>query len=546
MAFEPIRVAWPSERLIHVDDHVLVVDKPRGLPVHGGSPDFDDVVTRLARWLAEHGESEYLSVHSRLDKEVSGVMVFGRMAAENQAIAREFESRAIVKRYLAVVRDAGLPARFELRDRLQPSENGPTRIVSSGGVEAITEGTVRARRHGRALVELQPKTGRRHQLRVQLAHRGAAICGDLLYQGDSASRLMLHAVEVESQALGWHFASEAPEEFADFALAESLGSARHLRRMLFDAAWLREPLFRGSDVMRLVNADGDGTSGVAVDRYGDWAVIELFTDEAISRRRELCEGLLELGARGVYAKCRVRRDLRRENVEELAPSVPDVGEAAPEAMVVNEQGVSFEVRLGDGWDVGLYLDQRENRRRVMGMAKGRAVLNLFGYTASFSVAAAMGGARRTVTVDISGRALERARRNFELAQIAPGNEHQFVREDAVEWVERACRAQQRYDLVILDPPSFATTGRGRVFRLEDRWDQLLTGALRLLNPLGQMLVISHERAAGPKSLRRRIQRAAEHLGFAPPAVRDISSAVDAPPGPGGPWPSFGLWVALRA
>lgn len=545
MAFEPIRVAWPSARLIHVDDRVLVVDKPRGLPVHGGSPDFDDVVTRLARWLTERGQAEYLSVHSRLDKDVSGVMVFGRQPGDNQAIAREFEARAVTKRYLAVVRDNGLPARFSMHDRLQPSERGPTRVVSSGGVEAITEGCVRQRKHGRALLELWPKTGRRHQLRAQLAHRGAAICGDQLYQGDRALRLMLHAVGIESEKLGWQFTAEPPEEFSDLALSESLGSATHLQRMLFDAAWLREPLFRSSDTLRLVNAQGDGVAGVAVDRYGDWLVAELFSDEAIARRAELCAQLAELGARGIYVKCRMRRDLRREDVETLAPKLPDVGEAAPEALVVNEQGLSLEVRLADGWDTGLYLDQRENRRRVMATAKGRSVLNLFGYTASFSVAAALGGAARTVTVDISGRALERARRNFELAGIDPGSEHHFVREDVVEWLERACRSERRFDLVILDPPSFSTVGRGRVFKLDERWDQLLAGAIHLLSPLGQLLVVSHERDAGPKALRRRIQRLAEGLGRVAPAVRDLSAAVDFPAGPDGSWPSFGLWVALR-
>jgi len=357
---------------------------------------------------------------------------------------------------------------------------------------------------------------------------------------------MLHAASIESNALGWQFASELPEEFSELGRGKTLGSREHLRQLLFDSAWLREPLFRSSDAQRLVNAHGDGLAGIAVDRFGDWAVAELSSDEAFARRAELCDAILALGARGVYTKCRLRRDLRHENVEELAPKVPDVGEGAPPALTVNEQGLSVEVSLGDGWDVGLYVDQRENRRRVMGMSKERAVLNLFGYTGSFSVAAALGGAKHTVTVDISRRALERARRNFELAGIAPGSAHHFVREDVVEWLERACRKEQRFDIVILDPPSFSTLGKGRVFKLEERWEQLLAGAIHLLHPLGQLLVISHERAVGPKALRRRIQHVAEQLGHTPPAVRDISPAVDVPPGPDGPWPSFGLWVALRA
>lgn len=545
MAFEPIAVAWPEERILHADARVLVVNKPRGLPVHGGTPDFDDVVTRLARWLRERDESDYLSVHSRLDKEVSGVLVFGRSRSENQSIAREFESHRVLKRYVAVVRDHGLPERFEMRDRLQPSEQGPTRVVREGGVDAVTSGVVMARQNGRALVELRPQTGRRHQLRVQLAQRGAPICGDSLYGGERALRLMLHAVGVESKVLGWHFELPTPEEFKGYGLEYGLGSSERLRRALFDAAWLREPLTRSSDAMRLVNADGDGLPGVAVDRYGDFAVLELFSEEALQRSRELCGLVHELGARGVYSKIRRRGDLRRANVDELAASQAECGENAPEAFLIRECGVPAEVRLGDGWDVGIYLDQRDNRRRVMAAAKNRSVLNLFGYTGTFSVAAALGGANRTVTVDLSGRALERARRNLELAQVPSSGVHEFVRADVIEWFARAKRGNQRFGLIILDPPSFSTTGRGKVFRLADAWDELLQGTLGLLEPKGQMLVISHERGSSQNSLRRRILRAAQRVGHSSPAVRDLNSSVDFPDGLDGPWPSFGLWVALR-
>lgn len=545
MAFEPIAVVWPKARIIHVDERVLVVDKPRGLPVHGGSPEFDDVVTRLARWLRVRGEPEYLSVHSRLDKEVSGVMVFGRLPSDNRAIAQQFESHEVIKRYLALITDDGLPDRFELRDRLQPSERGPTRVVSRGGVEALTQGAVRSRTKGRALVELWPRTGRRHQLRVQLAHRGAPICGDVLYGGERAARLMLHAVNIESKRLGWNYAAELPEDFRLIHGTFGLRSRGWLDRALFDAAWLREPLTRSTNTLRLVNAEGDALPGVAVDRFGDWAVVELFSDEAIERKQEICELVHALGARGVYAKIRMRRDLRHQDVEALAKGDPIVGEPAPESIVVNEFAVPSEVSLADGWDVGIYLDQRDNRRRVRSAAKDKSVLNLFGYTATFSVAAALGGARQVMTVDLSGRALDRARRNFELAGIGVDERHRFVRADVVEWLARAHRSAQKFDLVILDPPSFSTVARGKVFRLADAWDALLLAVFKLLNPGGQLLVISHERATTQTALRRRIQRAAESGGCGNPAVRDLNSPVDFPASADGPWPSFGFWVALR-
>lgn len=541
MAFEPIAVVWPEERILHLDERLLVIDKPRGLPVHGGTPEFDDVVTRLARWLRQRGEDDYLSVHSRLDKDVSGVMVFGRRPSDNRAIAQEFEAHRVIKRYVAVVADPGLPDRFEMHDRLQPSERGPTRVVSAGGVEASTQGFVRTRSNGRAWVELYPRTGRRHQLRAQLAKRNAPICGDALYGGARAPRLMLHAVAIASKALGWDFASAVPDGFG----AAEPWSSRGLTQALFDAAWLREPLLRSTDAMRLVNSESDGVPGVTVDRFGDWAVVELFSEDAIARKQEICEIVQRWGARGVYAKIRMRRDLRHEDVEDLAQSAPVIGEPAKEAFVVREFGVPAEVRLGDGWDVGIYLDQRDNRRRIRAAAKDASVLNLFAYTATFSVAAALGGARQVVTVDLSGRALDRARRNYELAGIEVDERHRFIRADAVDWLTRAARSQQVFDLVILDPPSFSTVGRGKVFRLADAWDSLLTAVFRLLSPRGQLLVISHERAATQTALRRRVQRAAERAGRRDPAVRDLNSPVDFPPAYDGPWPSFGFWVAPR-
>jgi 23S rRNA (cytosine1962-C5)-methyltransferase len=538
-------VAWPRERLIYQDAHVVVVDKPRGLPVHGGNAEIRDVVTRVAAYLREQGESDYLSVHSRLDKEVSGLLVLGHAPEDNAKVAKEFEAHRVTRRYLAVVRDNGLPRRFEMRDLLRPHESGPTEVVKSGGVEAVTTGTVRARERGRALVELLPRTGRRHQLRVQLASRGAPICGDPWYGGDAATRLLLHAFQVDSTVLGWQFESKIPEEFEDFGYSFTLGTSERLKRAIRDAAWLRESLFPLTETLRLVNAEGDGLPGLTVDAYGEYAVVELFNDEAVARRTEIVDAVTRIGATAVYVKCRLRRDLRHEDVEQLAPATPDVGPAATNPMLVQEQGIPVEVELGDGWDTGIYLDQRENRRRVFAAAVGRSVLNLFAYTGMFSVAAALGGASRTTTVDLSGRALDRARRNFALSGIDTDERHRFVRADAVDWLARACRRGERYGLIVLDPPSFSTLGKGRVFRLEDAWEGLLERTLSLLEPRGLMLLVSHERGSGPAVLRRRVQRAATRLGLSAPAVRDIAPAVDFPAPSAGPWPSFALWVELR-
>ncbi|MGC4065475.1 MAG: class I SAM-dependent methyltransferase [Polyangiaceae bacterium] len=322
------------------------------------------------------------------------------------------------------------------------------------------------------------------------------------------------------------------------------GSPKRLSRALFDAAWLRESLFATTETLRLVNAEADALPGVTVDAYGEHAVVELLTEETVARRADIVARVMELGAQSVYVKCRMRRDLRQEDVEHWAPRTPDSGSPAPSPYVVREAGVPVEVELGDGWDTGLYPDQRENRKRIRGVSSGRSMLNLFAYTGMFSVAAALGGATSTTTVDLSGRALERARRNFALSDIPTDERHRFVRADAVEWLSRKRRAGVHFDVIVLDPPSFSTVGKGRVFKLAKAWEGMLEDALLCLNPQGRMLVVSHERDASAKALRHRILSVAERSKVTRVSVREMASAPDFPDTSRGPFPAFALWVEL--
>ncbi len=544
MAFEPVLVSWPEARIIHRDSDWLVVDKPSRIPVYGGPEGFDDMMTRLSRHLAERGAPTELGVHQRLDRDASGVMLFARRRHANLVLAGAKQAHRFVRRYLAVVRDAGLLPSFEWTDHLQPSTQGPTRRVHQGGVLAHTRGRVLRRESGRACVELFPETGRRHQLRVQLALRGAPICGDPIYGGDPAPRLMLHAASLTVDGIEQSFVAAVPEEFATLGDPSPLGSPQRLCRVLFDAAWLRAPLARENTAYRLVNAEGDGLTGLVVDRLGDHAVLELRSPEALARREEIARAVAELGAQAVYVKCRPRGDPRAQTVEQLAPSLPDVGEPVQAPYSVREGPIDFEVSPSDGWDTGLYLDQRDNRRRIREKAQGRDVLNLFSYTGGFSVAAAAGGARSTVSVDVSARAQRRALRNFEVAGIETGESHRLVCSEVGVWLARARRRRVRFDLVVLDPPSFATLGKKRVFRLARDAEALLVSVMGLLRPGGELLVVSHERPVSPARLRRRLQDAARAAGRRVVSLRSIPNQIDCPSGWQGPIPSQSCWMTL--
>jgi 23S rRNA (cytosine1962-C5)-methyltransferase len=151
---------------------------------------------------------------------------------------------------------------------------------------------------------------------------------------------------------------------------------------------------------------------------------------------------------------------------------------------VKEHGLSFEVNLSDYLDTGLFMDHRTTRARVRAEAKGKRVLNLFAYTGSFSVYAAAGGAAATTTVDLSNAYCDWAERNLGLNGVAVGPSHRVLRADVLGWLE-ACR--ERFELIVLDPPSFSTSKKmGRSFEVQRDHRWLVEAAGALLTPGGAL------------------------------------------------------------
>ncbi len=154
--------------------------------------------------------------------------------------------------------------------------------------------------------------------------------------------------------------------------------------------------------------------------------------------------------------------------------------------IVTEQGHRFLVNLSDYLDTGLFLDHRNTRQIVQAEAPGRRFLNLFCYTASFSVYAARGGASHTTSVDISNTYLDRARRNFVLNELAT-DVNETIRADVLEWLPRAVREKRRFDLIVCDPPTFSNSKKMRgFFDVGEQHPTLINDCLRLLSPAGRL------------------------------------------------------------
>lgn len=562
---------WPdfrAEHLLYEDDDLLVVHKPAGVPSQSAQPDRpDDLVLRVRSFLASREGKEtstiYLGVHQRLDRDTSGIVVFTKRPEANAGLAAQLESRRVTKRYLAGVVGWSKGKRdVTLDDDLAKSEDGRMVVLTRPlrghgrnvhrqrpGQRAVTRAALRSLNGERALLDLVLETGRTHQARVQLAHAGMPIAGDVIYGGSAASRLMLHAATIELEHPRTRKRLVVRDDLADEEMESwlergNLGygvydDRRALDRVLALATerrWAlgrsaeRDPPERRTTAFRLVNEEADSLPGLAVDVYGAHLVAQIYVSEewAVSDRRErVLDALGALGFDGVYLKLRPKQanvlvDTRREDV---APRLPVRGVPAEhEETIIHEEGVPFAVRLGDGLSTGIFLDQRLNRVAVRELARNARVANLFSYTCAFSVVAALGGARRTVSVDASLAALSRGRHGFELAGIALGRDHAFVAEDVFTWLSKSAKKDERFDLVIVDPPSYSSTKKRR-FVAESDYDQLIALAAAIVAPGGRILACCNHRGLARQKLRRLV-----HQGVRA-AKRDVAQLKDLPDAP---------------
>lgn len=307
-----------------------------------------------------------------------------------------------------------------------------------------------------------------------------------------------------------------------------------------------------TQAIRLFSGDAEGAPGVYIDSYGppdnNGAVMMVYEgraprafagENAANRAAEVLSVLAStpLATRAVYVKPfpKDRPKLGGEMPAEVTSPTPAAGETLPEALVVRELDWKLEVRLYDGLSTGLFLDQRENRaamalaiarRREKMQASGKsgeslAVLNTFAYTCAFSVACAKAGAI-TTSVDVSGRYLDWGKRNFAHNNIdtSEASGHRFAKMDTFEFFAYAARKQLRYDLIILDPPSFAAGSKKKgikAFSSISDYGDLVKQAAGLLKPHGAIFASTNtqELCVSPRAgeairLEREIAKALGH------------------------------------
>ena len=480
--------------LIFEDEHLLVVNKPAGWNTHAPSPYageglYDWLRNRELRWAA-------LAIVHRLDKETSGVIVFSKSPQANRSLTEQFTRREVRKKYLLLTDRKVRSSAFTVTNCLVRAGDKyvsrPVRVgadiaqthfrpVPASAPDLALNGSDRARGGSWTSVEAQPLTGRTHQIRVHAADSGFPILGDTLYGGTPAARVYLHAAElklkhpVSGQSLT--FAAPVPFE-ADPRQA--------LREAMVD--------LESTDACRVLHGASDGWPGWYVERLGPYLFSQNEAQLTELQQSEMERLMKRCGERGAYHK-QLTRHLRQTSVAQASPQLA-VGSSAPERFTIRENGVQFELSFAEGYSTGLFLDQRDNRHRLLTMhvaagfplfqskreAQSAEALNTFAYTCGFSVCAAIAGVR-TTSLDLSKKYLEWGKRNFMLNGLAPGD-HDFIFGDVFDWLRRFEKKQRRFDLVLLDPPTFSQSKPSGVFRAEKDYGRLVAAALPLLRSAG--------------------------------------------------------------
>ena len=458
-----------------------MVNKPAGWNTHApssfaGEGIYDWLKHREPRWAS-------LAIIHRLDKETSGVLVFGKTPLANRSLTEQFATRAVRKKYVLLTERAPKQSKFTAKSKIV--RVGDRYASGLGGDLAETRFEVRNPQSDLKMqsetthvgcyeVLAEPLTGRTHQIRVHAAENGFPILGDVLYGARGFGRLCLHAVSLafthpeSGKPVGFEAKPEFDKHWSDLLLQAMLDPSE-------------------TNAFRIAHGATGGTPGFYMDALGNYVLVQF--DRALSPTAETSDGFL-----GTYLKIltrRVRDAAKRESCPKLVH-----GQSAPERFEIRENGVKFELSFSEGYSVGLFLDQRDNRRRLLtghiaadfGLKTSDSrleVLNCFAYTCGFSVCAALGGAR-TTSLDLSKKYLEWGRRNFVLNGLDP-EAHNFIYGDTFDWLKRLAKKQCALDVVILDPPTFSQSKESGVFRADKDYGKLVTAALPVLKPGGVLL-----------------------------------------------------------
>ncbi|AMR04676.1 class I SAM-dependent rRNA methyltransferase [Bacillus thuringiensis] len=247
----------------------------------------------------------------------------------------------------------------------------------------------------------------------------------------------------QNKGYGWILTRKESEQINQSFFESKIKSALHKRKQFYKSS--------DTTAFRVVNGEGDGLGGLIIDYYGGYYVVSWYSEGIYTFRDEIIAALQKVANfKGIYEKKRFDTKGKYIEGDDFV-----AGERGEFPLIVKENGVNFAVYLNDGAMVGVFLDQRNVRKQIRDKyAKGRTVLNMFSYTGAFSVFAALGGASKTTSVDLANRSLSKTIEQFSVNEV-DYEAQDIIVEDVFLYFKYAAKKKMKFDMVVLDPPSFA-------------------------------------------------------------------------------------------
>lgn len=507
-----------SPFIVYADDSWLVVEKPYGIPTHGGDP-------------GELGAQEWLELHlglklyvcSRLDKGTTGLLLFAR-TKKASALAEEIHLAESSEKTYFFLSDADVRARKSAHWTCDTPLDGKSAVTQIWFEREVAQGVF--------LYKAIISRGRVHQIRRHASLSGCPLLGDTDYGGSPAPRIALHCAKISWPGIDTHCESALPFSFSDLVQRQGRTSVELAVALERRGLWLTQI----TDAWRVVQRGEVSHLDISVDLYGRYVLVWVYDD---SSREQLDRSLGFLFSKLLEQHHTLgvvfRRVSKNPHKKGLVCEEWLSGEVAPSEFFVSEHGRKAGVTLSGRQHVGHFLDHRDNRRRVELIAAEKRVANLFSYSCGYAVAAALAGAEVVVNVDASASALTLGKNNFALNLLSGSGIGKFVERDVRMWLSKQCEKVSRgddpgWDIVICDPPTFSSTKSGGAFQVREAWDELVAGCATLLKEGGFCFLSNNcqaeERKRFEKSMAREfssVQRLRPPLDF--PDVANRSHSV---------------------
>ena len=452
---------------------IVYIDKPEGITTHQSETNDWGIVEFIAQ---KTGQPLYV-IH-RLDKETSGILLAATNPETARIISEKFQKNEIKKKYLFLTDRSVKDEYYKCTSHIEKNKNS---FISHNDkpVNAETEFKLLWKAGNLSLWNALPKTGKSHQIRLHAEALGIPILGDHVHNGTPWMRMCLHADQITvdetfSSLPPWWSLKDNSE-----IIANSISkSANQLLPLLKNSHEKRCRLkINENSCYRMSHTE---SKDFTIDLYGDTAWVNWYNEFAPNQQQlEIFSSFFRSINKSLFIRHMVDRG-KNPNTD----TSWSFGSITP-SWIARENNLQYELRTQQGLSAGLFLDQKSNRKWVALQSQGLKVLNLFSYTCGFSVAAAANGAKEVCSVDASQNFLDWGKKNFVINNLDPAR-YEFWSQDCLLFLKGALKRGRKFDLIIVDPPSFGRS-KDALFRLEKDWQDLLGLCLQLLEKKGRIL-----------------------------------------------------------